>query len=81
MHARAEWVEGIENGALVTGGETEYAIDEEELRRYSLACTRDIKFGENYSGRVRLQYNWDKRGDEDEHSIWLQLGGGALWSW
>ncbi len=79
--ARAEWIQGLQDGELTTGGETEFGIDEDSLRRYSLAVTRQFKFGDNYTGKVRLQYNYDKRDDQDEHSIWLQLGGGASWSW
>ena len=78
---RAEWIQAQRAGALTTSEVTEYAIDEDSLRRYSLAITRQFKFAESYSGKVRLQYNYDERDDQDEHSIWLQLGGGASWSW
>lgn len=78
---RAEWIQGLRDGALTIGEDTEFGIDEDSLRRYSLAVTRQFKFGEKYTGKVRLQYNYDKRDDLDEHSIWLQLGGGASWSW
>jgi len=81
VSARAEWIQGLTAGALTTGGVTEYGIDEDSLRRFSLAVTRQFKFGDSYTGKIRLQYNHDKRDNQDEHSIWLQLGGGASWSW
>ncbi len=81
MSARAEWIQGLKAGALTHAGETECAIDEEQRRRLSLAFTRQFTFGDTYTGKIRLQYNWDQREELNEHSIWLQLGGGASWSW
>lgn len=75
--ARVEWLEGQSEGAF----------EAEELKRLSFALTRRFSLAETSKdvaapeGRVRLQYNWDKRGNDDEHSIWLQFNLGHSWSW
>ena len=72
---RYEYLEGVEGGEVVTGGESEFAFSTERRQRASLALTRWHTFDDDWSAYLRLQYNYDDiagRGNED--SVFLQLG-------
>ena len=62
---RVEWVEGI-NGST-------FEVD--ERTRLSAALTRSLTILEDQDANLRLQYNYDKIGgdNDDAHGLWLQF--------
>ncbi|MBK1835224.1 hypothetical protein [Roseibacillus ishigakijimensis] len=67
---RYDYIEGVESGPEPE--ETIFAV--EERHRYSAALTRRFQLAEDFSALARLQVNFDDLPDEDEQSVYLQLG-------
>lgn len=72
--ARYGWIEGVQESPEFHMGEIEYGFEAEEVERLSLALTRRVTINSDWSGHVRLQYNYDDREElGSSNTVWLQL--------
>ena len=75
LHARYEWLEFGEHHEEEDGTEVE---EEFARQRYSIGASYTQQISEDWSGRVLVQYNYDRISGEDgkdsADEVWLQLG-------